>query len=608
MGGDLKSQLAALKNKIKTKPPESDKKQGPLPQDEKAASQSSGNCEADDFAEYCASAGVERLEPGSGGQATSPVAAHARAPSPARKGKLDPYNVVLTRIRGLANRSNREEQARFNQAVLDVYGTSGKASSKPLRTPEVHTSISRNATEALKAAKSEYKPVALGGLEMPPTGGRDASYLEGGWRIDERRGGGKTRSLVMGIDFGTAYSKVCIGDAVAAYPVCFYPGSAGVERYLLPGLLAADRDGLCHLGERPDRAHLFENLKLPILEGRTTDEDQARAIAFLALIMRYSRTWLLAEHGDIYRGVRIDWAVNIGLPTDSWNDRELTSQYHGMALVAWLLSVEETPVSMRRARELVGRMKDARMLLSQHERGLDLESINVVPEFAGQVASYIRSPQRNRDLHVMVDVGAGTVDISTFNVHDDNVSGSDVLPVFAARVVRLGTHYLMACRLYQAAEVTWSDTLAIPSAAVLARELGCEEGVLQARDEVFCTEVAGTLRQVLHYTKRERYRLSPHWSSGIPTFLCGGGGSVSVYRQAVSMSGFPLQPVVLGKPSRLKARDVDDLGFGRLSIAYGLSFGFEDLGNLRPAGEVPDDVPVEPGRDMSDDFVSKDRV
>ena len=45
------------------------------------------------------------------------------------------------------------------------------------------------------------------------------------------------------------------------------------------------------------------------------------------------------------------------------------------------------------------------------------DEISLFPEFLAQIAGYVRSPGRQADLHMLVDVGAGTMDATTFNVH-----------------------------------------------------------------------------------------------------------------------------------------------------------------------------------------------
>ncbi len=76
-------------------------------------------------------------------------------------------------------------------------------------------------------------------------------------------------------------------------------------------------------------------------------------------------------------------------------------------------------------------------------------NVQAAPEFAGQIASYVRSAHRRPDLHLMVDVGAGTTDITTFNIHQDFETLENVFPIFQPNIVNLGTHFLTANRVYQ---------------------------------------------------------------------------------------------------------------------------------------------------------------
>ena len=414
----------------------------------------------------------------------------------------------------------------------------------------------------------------------------------------------------MGIDFGTAYTKVCIAEANAAHAVRFFPNSPGARQYLLPGTLLVDSSGTCHLGELASSAEWYDNLKLPLLEHRAQEEDLARVIAFLALAMRYSRSWVLDELVGVYKNLEIDWWVNVGLPTDSWADQWLGARYLGAAHAAWRLSAEKRMISMSSARTLSRQVAESATGKGQRSEALGPEKIHVVPEFAAQVASYSRSPRRRNDLHLMVDVGAGTLDVTTFNVAESESAGGDLLPVFAAKVERKGTHYLMANRLHEIGSPgAWSDAEAVPSAERLSAHLKCAIEEIKLRDSVFRDAVAGTLHHVLAYTKSNRYPGSRRWATGVPVFLCGGGAEVDVYQEAVERCGFRVSAMEIESPARLKSASIGDYGFSRVSVAYGLSFGPEDLGELRPPSAVPDasESSVRE-RELEDRFVSKDQV
>lgn len=60
------------------------------------------------------------------------------------------------------------------------------------------------------------------------------------------------------------------------------------------------------------------------------------------------------------------------------------------------------------------------------------------PEFVAQVAVYARSPQRQDGLHLLVDCGAGTLDIATFNVGRQPGTNEDIYPILQSEVAPLG--------------------------------------------------------------------------------------------------------------------------------------------------------------------------
>lgn len=446
-------------------------------------------------------------------------------------------------------------------------------------------------------------------IPMPQPAGRDRSYLDTGWLTDLRTPGRRKRRLVMGLDFGTAWSKVCIGDATASYPVAFFPRASGARKYLLPGTFRIDSRDRCHLGESGQDGEQCEGLKLALLERQTHADTWAKAIAFLALVMRYSRTWVLSAHQDTYQGLAIDWTVNVGLPTDSWQDSVLSDPYRQIALLAWRLSVEDKPVTMHRARELAACLKQAADIIGAHERGCPADAINVVPEFAAEVAGYTRSPQRKDDLHLLVDVGAGTVDITTFNVHGSAAAGGDILPVFGAKVVPMGTHYLMANRLVGNQNgANWCDADPVPTVNCLCADFACDPAVLRLRDQAFSNKLGEALWRVLYYTRQQRYPRSTRWQAGIPGFITGGGADVDLYGDVLARFKF-LTREAFSTPSRLKVPGSDDHVFRRIAVAYGLSFGYDDLGETRPEGAVPDvPCPSGPSDDFRDRLISKDHV
>ena len=146
--------------------------------------------------------------------------------------------------------------------------------------------------------------------------------------------------LVIGLDFGTSFSKVVIGEPRVRRAVPFAEHAIGDNPYLLPSALCEESDGgKCRLGTDRQVGTVHDNLKMPLIEGDLSLDVQARAAAFLALVLRHARTWLLDTHGTIYRDMRIEWFINVGLPTDSYDDTPLKSAYLSIIRTAWTMSV-----------------------------------------------------------------------------------------------------------------------------------------------------------------------------------------------------------------------------------------------------------------------------
>jgi hypothetical protein len=220
-------------------------------------------------------------------------------------------------------------------------------------------------------------------------------------------------------------------------------------------------------------------------------------------------------------------------------------------------------------------------------------------KFADGTTDFVSENELEPDLHMLVDVGAGTVDVVTFNVHRDDQTDEDRFPIFWASVSNLGTHYLMARRLHACsprADRHWDDTSSVPSFDQFSQAAGIASQEIRRIDQEHTANVANAIASVLRTTKQQRYRRSPNWKAGIRVFLCGGGSSCDVFEQAVAtaarLSGVPLPRIRLPLPERLKAQDLPQDQFHRVSVAYGLGIDVFNLGQIISMAEVEDDGPV----------------
>jgi hypothetical protein len=416
-------------------------------------------------------------------------------------------------------------------------------------------------------------------------------------QLEEPAPRGRKLQLVVGLDFGTAFTKVVIGEQRVRYAVPFAPYAPAANPFLLPSALSIFGDAEeCLLGLHEEANLRVGDLKMRLINRDFSEETRVYCAVFLTLVLRFVRGWILNTHATTYRGRAIVWLVNIGLPTDSYHDEELVGVYREIAQVAWTVSVLPGPVSLKRIQTYVrkGQFDVSILPVPFRHRLLDPQYIQPFPEFAVQLVGYVRSPRRRESLHALVDIGAGTVDFTTFNVWREK--GEDVFPIFARAVKPLGTHFLVEQRLNGAQKRTaWrpSPFDDVPSDAVFRNRLALSPHQLGNIDRFVRTNVADLVREKLRYTKERRTPLAAHWETGVPTFLCGGGTRVpcyvDVFRQfAGARPPYKLAPATLAAPDDLRAPDLPPQTYDRLSVAYGLSYIPDDIGRIFRMEETRD--------------------
>ena len=403
------------------------------------------------------------------------------------------------------------------------------------------------------------------------------------------------KQLVVGLDFGTAFTKVVIGEDRLRIAIPLRGRGNNTSDYLLPTVYWSSQEGLCSIDSPIGKQHI--DLKFSLLEGGYEDSDIQNAVAYLALVLRRVRAFIFDTKKGIYGANYIDWLVNAGLPTSSYHDESLVSTYKRMIAAAWLVSASGGDVTAQSIKQAWQKSR-SQVKSSASELELHWEAISLFPEFVAQITGYVRSPMRQSDLHLLVDIGAGTLDATVFNVHE--VDGEDRFPIFAKAVDRLGTRYLVQSRIEgQGFEEKgeFAPFAPVPKKAVFASLLGIDVATLQRNDLPFRRRVVKAVGSILRYTKNRRHPLSRTWEEGVPVFLCGGGAGCDFYSEIFfsdngRLSGFPIKPMKLPKPDQLEAHGLRGDDYDRLSVAYGLSFDPFDIGEIIKQDDV-DDFTVE---------------
>jgi hypothetical protein len=135
-------------------------------------------------------------------------------------------------------------------------------------------------------------------------------------------------------------------------------------------------------------------------------------------------------------------------------------------------------------------------------------------------------------------------------------------------------------------------------------------------DSRFVSTATGRVMEHLLDLRRHRDPLSRRWETGLPVFLCGGGSEMEVSRKVPRVADRRLRSATsvrgllvrrLPRPAQLRNPDIDEKLFHHVSVAYGLSLGSLDIGEVWPPSASPD-IPPPRKRDAGDGYISKDQV
>ena len=168
------------------------------------------------------------------------------------------------------------------------------------------------------------------------------------------------------------------------------------------------------------------------------------------------------------------------------------SAFRTVHKAAWLASRRPGPVTIDDAQKAIENITFPEY---EHE---EVET-ELIPEVIAEVTGYARSPSRNEGLHLLVDIGASTLDICSFilgrNEANDHVS------ILTADVKLLGAERLRQTKVNGA-----------------------------KTERIFEEDCRKALRKTIADLRMNRYPLSPCWDSTLPVFICGGGRDMPMYQ------------------------------------------------------------------------------
>ena len=447
---------------------------------------------------------------------------------------------------------------------------------------------------------------------------------------------GAEGELVIGLDFGTSASKVVIQapeiQGSPSYAVNFGEFSHASMPYLLPTTLSVTPSGRCVLGPL-DGASLIKDIKVKLFSvgehlnssrspAVQEQSGETEAVAYLALLLRHARGWFLDEKRDVVGHFRrLRWSVNLGVPSPCIEDNEENQCFQRVGKAAWMLSVlPHEQITLSRANRELKHVEDPEYWETDDALECDFD---IIPEIAGGAVGYALSEFRRAGLHLMVDVGASTVDVCSFMLHGRE--GSDRYDLLTADVQRLGTielhdERIRALKLVyerQAEHLRDNHDPLAPIAKDIEPYLVSRNELLSAGDRAEADlkkRFRRMLQRVIWEAKVRRDPNAPVWRNGrLPILLIGGGSKLHLFHSAVEEVGAWLRSytgndgaIILPVP--VPDSLIDKPGeYHRFAVAWGLSHRAMDIGSITSADDTPDIEPPPPNAWRSK-YISKDEV
>lgn len=438
--------------------------------------------------------------------------------------------------------------------------------------------------------------------------------------------------IVVGLDFGTSASKVVVrlpgvpGDP--AYAVNFGEFAHPSMCHLLPTRLWITNGDECSLTQRP-QAQLVNDIKLELF---STGEDlkstlgpsgqdispESAAVAYLALVLRYVRKWLLIEKRDtIGHFEKFNWNVNLGIPSSCARENEENNRFRRVGKAAWILSVLGEKVTLSNAKAQL-----ETIIKSPERWDTDKEKFTcefeIIPEIAAGAIGYARSTVKKDGLHLIIDVGASTVDVCSFNLYSGNYG------LLTTEVQQLGTislhqvkiraiqkaHELKAKALRDEHDPISPIAEGIEPYLLTREQILSAVGMAQGELERKCIAMLWT---AISFLRKDRHPNSPVWNGRLPIICIGGGSRLEFYKSLIKkLNNYLIEHV---KNDGLEKLDVTvPIEFGtqesehhRFAVAWGLSHEAVNIGDIIPVDQIPD-IERPPPLDWERGFIDKNQV
>jgi hypothetical protein len=481
-----------------------------------------------------------------------------------------------------------------------------------------------NTKQAAGGVKSGSKKSARKTKAPAQSKQRQTGSTTAGSTVAKKKGRPKRKPVILqvGVDFGTSTTKIAfrqLSPRGPVRPILFAHELPGVPAFGLPSVAAFDEAGTLRLGvdaaqmlanepwwqglrgfkvllASAERSNGTEKLwkdfqryaKQHLQNGQPVQPETITSV-YLAYVMRQARNQI-SELPE-YSQTDVEFLFNVCVPMEHVESSP--------ALVAF-----SEALARAEALEKAWPVNADTEWLSDNYVKLQTQSaalatrVFIIPESVAEAASYVSSLRRRPGLHALIDIGAGTTDVSFFNLKEEGG---------------------MECSYWYSSANLPIGGIALERAAAGSRTrwtTGEISGRLEALKDQSGSNVPETVRAVYESIHRAA---QPIWSKAfdhlhiegpwheVDVFLAGGGSEIA---GALSAFENPWWPHLIQQGIRYNAErlpepdDYDSLGgrapFPRLAVAYGLTFPEPELGAYTMPGDCPDHTPPALPRRSSD--------
>lgn len=444
-------------------------------------------------------------------------------------------------------------------------------------------------------------------------------------------------SIQVGIDFGTSSTKIAYAQlgvpARIARPLLFDHGLPTYAEYCLPSVAAYDKhagrlllgsEAARHLAKQPWGAGLRRFKVLVAGKYERAFQDEAAVVSYqryladhqldlaacdpeglTAVFLAFAMQQSLEQLREIFKGSELSVAFNICIPIDHIQNSAVYQGFRRILSTAEVLTDYLAPGD-RQYWPLLERARDE--LTTSSRKGIEEERrVFAIPESVAQVVCYLVSLKKRPGIHAVLDFGAGTTDVSIFNL-DIPRREQPTTWWYAARNIPRGTAHL---------ELMVADYLGERNEGLtggeddqVVRILSRVDGRAPAGDEgVLHTRIVKELQNLRTKTNpvwvegyRHLARQSDWMKEKVHVFVAGGGAGIPYVRHEFSQSWANWGPYSLGPLP--EPDDYDSLGgrapFQRLSVAYGLTRPRPELGDHTLPPDSPNHTPPRPVKPQTD--------